>query len=145
MYKTYQYKILASISQKKEIDNTIFIVNQVRNYLISLFDSNSFIQEYLDKDYEYILSKGKSKGNKKTTQIFTSAKSENGNSIIFLKDKKKLRDIINSKLKKYLQDRKISISPKNNKIKLSKPIQLIVETFLNDFNNIYNSSKKMVI
>ena len=44
--KTYQFKLLPNKQEKLIIDNSIFVKNQVRNFLIDLF---SYKQDLLNK------------------------------------------------------------------------------------------------
>ena len=141
--KTYKFKLLLSQKEKNKIDEIIFIKNQIRNYLIELFtkDENKFLSKYIDKDFDFIPIKGKNKGIQQTTKLLISKINEGDNrKLIFINDKQKLRDILKNEIKNYLINRKISIN--KSIIPLSKPIQLIVEDFIKNFNKIFNSPIK---
>ena len=178
--KTFQFKLLPNDNEKLIIDNSIFVKNQVRNFLIDLFSYNQDLLDniykenqninikdinldkiikntfnksllpYINQTYFYIPIKGKNKDKQLETILLESKivkiknkESDNSDNNklylqLFIKDKSKLRDILKSLISKYLQDRNISIK---GQIKLSKPIQLIVEDFLKNFNKINNSNK----
>lgn len=141
--KTYKFKLLLSQKEKNKINEIIFIKNQIRNYLIELFskDENNFLSKYIDKDFIFTPTKGKNKNIEQTTKLLISKINEEDNrKMIFINDKQKLRDILKDEIKNYLNNRKISI--KKSIIPLSKPIQLIVEDFINNFNKIFNSPIK---
>jgi len=114
----YKSRIKLSSIQKLEIDNTIFIINQLYNFAIE-FLKNEKIQNELIK-----LGYGKKIPYNKTEEKFVITK------------KSKTRNYLSQKFKEYAEKRKLKIKG------LSKPLQLKLEDVIDRFNKIYLSSKK---
>jgi hypothetical protein len=111
----YKSRIKLSSVQKLEIDNVIFIINQLYNFSIEILKNEQNQNELIHLGY-----------GKKIPY------NQNEEKFVIIK-KLKTRNYINQKFKEYAEKRKLKIKG------LSKPIQLKLEDVVNRFNKIYLS------
>ena len=115
---TFKVRIRPTVPQIQKINSTIFTINQVYNFLIETLHDHTFQQYLISLRYGKMFER------------------TDGSQVFLVLNKGKIRNELKPLLETYFQVRDISIK------RLSKPIQLKVETFLNNFNKINLSPRK---
>lgn len=116
----YKSEIKLSNDDKIMINSNIFIVNQLYNFLIETLQSPSIQSKLISLEYAKFID----------FEVKNIDKSISIEQRLVITSFSKVRDFISPLFKEYMEERRLSIKG------LSKPIQLKIEAFLENFNNI---------